>query len=90
MGELAKQGYNTQHATGSKAFTENVRRIVGSRASTQFKYFNSYGPAETNDIDVLICDEAHRLRETSANRYTPKAKRTDLPQVDELIRAAKV
>ena len=90
VGELAKQGYNTQHATGSKAFTENVRRIVGSRASTQFKYFNSYGPAETNDIDVLICDEAHRLRETSANRYTPKSKRTDLPQVDELIRAAKV
>jgi uncharacterized protein len=90
VGELSKQGYNTQHATGSKAFTENVRRVVGPRASTQFKYFNSYGPADSNDIDVLILDEAHRLRETSANRYTSKAKRTELAQVDELIRAAKV
>ncbi len=90
MGELAKQGYNAHHATGSKAFTENVRRIVGSRASAQFKYFNSYGPAASNDIDVLILDEAHRLRETSDSRYTPKAKRSDLAQVDELIRAAKV
>jgi DUF2075 family protein len=90
MGELAKHGYNAHHATGSKAFTENVRRIVGSRASAQFKYFNSYGPAASNDIDVLILDEAHRLRETSDSRYTPKAKRSDLAQVDELIRAAKV
>lgn len=90
MGELAKQGYNAHHATGSKAFTENVRRIVGSRASAQFKYFNSYGPAASNDIDVLILDEAHRLRETSDSRYTPKAKRSDLAQVDELIHAAKV
>lgn len=90
MGELAKQSYNAHHATGSKAFTENVRRIVGSRASAQFKYFNSYGPAASNDIDVLILDEAHRLRETSDSRYTPKAKRSDLAQVDELIRAAKV
>jgi len=90
MGELAKQGYNAHHATGSKAFTENVRRIVGSRASAQFKYFNSYGPAASNDIDVLILDEAHRLRQTSDSRYTPKAKRSDLAQVDELIRASKV
>jgi DUF2075 family protein/Mrp family chromosome partitioning ATPase len=90
VGELANQGYNAQHATGSKAFTENLRRVVGPRASSQFKYFNSYGPAASNDIDVLILDEAHRLRETSANRYTSKAKRTELAQVDELIRAAKV
>ena len=83
-------GYNAQHATGSKAFTENIRRVVGRRAGgSQFKYFNQYGNAAQNDVDVLILDEAHRLRETSASRFTPKAKRTDLPQVDELIKAAK-
>ena len=32
VGELAKRGYNAMHATGSKAFTENMRRVVGSRA----------------------------------------------------------
>jgi hypothetical protein len=51
------------HATGSKAFTENMRRVVGSRAGqSQFKYFNQFGNADANDVDVLILDEAHRLR----------------------------
>ena len=90
VGELAKRGYNAMHATGSKAFTENMRRVVGSRAGqSQFRYFNQFGNAEPNDVDVLILDEAHRLRDTSASRFTPKAKRTDIPQVDELIQAAK-
>jgi DUF2075 family protein len=67
-----------------------MRRVVGSRAGqSQFRYFNQFGNAEPNDVDVLILDEAHRLRETSVSRFTPKAKRTDIPQVDELIKAAK-
>jgi DUF2075 family protein len=64
--------------------------VVGNRAGqSQFRYFNQFGNAEPNDVDVLILDEAHRLRETSASRFTPKAKKTDIPQVDELIQAAK-
>jgi hypothetical protein len=89
VGRLAKDGYNAQHATGSKAFTENMRRLVGRRARAQFAYFNQFGAAAPNDIDVLILDEAHRLRETSAHRFQPKAQRTDLAQVDELVRSAK-
>ena len=89
VGRLAKDGYNAQHATGSKAFTENMRRIVGRRARAQFAYFNQFGAAAPNDIDVLILDEAHRLRETSAHRFQPREARTDLAQVDELVRAAK-
>jgi DUF2075 family protein len=89
VGRLAKDGYNAQHATGSKAFTENMRRIVGKRARAQFAYFNQFGNAAPNDIDVLMLDEAHRLRKTSAHRFQPKAQRTDLAQVDELVRSAK-
>jgi hypothetical protein len=89
MGDLSRGGYNTQYATGSKAFTETLRKSVGSRAGTQFKYFNSYLGAEQNVVDVLICDEAHRIRETSDNRFT-RAKRTGDPQIDELIGAGKV
>ena len=33
-----------------------------------FKYFNQFMAAEPNDLDVLILDEAHRIRETSVNR----------------------
>ena len=89
VGRLAKEGFNAQHATGSKAFTENMRRIVGARARAQFAYFNQFGQFPRNEIDVLILDEAHRLRKTSANRFQPKAQRTDLAQVDELVRSAK-
>jgi hypothetical protein len=90
VGELSEAGYVTHHATGSRAFTENVRRIVGRRAANLFKYFNSYLGADANTLDVLVCDEAHRIREVSHNRFTPKAERTDEPQVKELIDVAKV
>ncbi len=46
--------------------------------------------AQPNDIEVLICDEAHRIRETSANRYTSAVHRTGRSQIDELIAAARV
>lgn len=90
MADLLLRGFNAQYATGSRAFTETLRRIIGSRGAAQFKYFNSYSEAENNVIDVLIADEAHRLRETSSSRFTPKNKRLGIPQVEELINASKV
>jgi hypothetical protein len=90
MADLAARGYNAHYATGSRAFTETLRRVIGARGSAQFKYFNSYAVADPNAVDVLICDEAHRIRETSASRYTPKSERSGAPQVDELLTAGKV
>lgn len=93
LGELARQGRTAMHATGSSAFTKTLRKVAGKqnkRVQELFKYFNSYMAAEPNAIDVLICDEAHRIRRTSANRYTSAALRSDRPQVDELIDAARV
>jgi len=46
--------------------------------------------AERNGLDVLILDEAHRIRATSVDRYTKAALRTERPQLDELIAAARV
>jgi uncharacterized protein len=90
MADLLLQGYNAQYATGSRAFTETLKRIVKARASVQFKYFNSYTEAQDNEIDVLIADEAHRIRQTSFNRFTPKDKRSNKPQIEELLKASKV
>ena len=90
MAELLQDSYNAHYATGSKAFTETLRKIIGPRGEVQFKYFNSYMSADLNDVDVLICDEAHRIRETSNNRFTKKAQRTNIPQIEELIRVSKV
>ena len=93
LGELYRRGVTALHATGSQSFTKTMRKVAGARkpeVQRLFKYFNSFMEAEPNDLDVLICDEAHRLRLTSANRYTRAALRTDRPQVAELIDAARV
>ena len=46
--------------------------------------------AEPNDLDALILDEAHRIRETSVSRWTRAEHRTGRPQIDELLDAARV
>ncbi|MFB4273474.1 DNA/RNA helicase domain-containing protein [Nonomuraea sp. GTA35] len=93
LGELHRQGRSALHATGSQSFTQTMRRYPGrgsTRIKNLFKYFNSFTDAEQNGMDVLICDEAHRIRETSTNRFTPAAKRTGRSQLDELLSAARV
>jgi uncharacterized protein len=90
MADLLLQGYNAHYATGSRAFTQTLRKIIGARGAIQFKYFNSYTDAEQNAIDVLICDEAHRIRKTSNTRFAPKTEESDSPQVQEIISAGKV
>ncbi|WP_245854124.1 DUF2075 domain-containing protein [Micromonospora wenchangensis] len=94
LGELARQNRSVLHATGSRSFTQTLRRYAGrgsTRLQSLFKYFNSFMDAGTNDIEVLICDEAHRVRETSVNRYTTKARRERArPQLEELVSVARV
>jgi hypothetical protein len=90
LAELSAEGFTTKHATGSKAFTENLRRVVGPRAAAQFGYFNGFTDAEPQVLDAVVCDESHRIRGTSQSRFTKKEDRSDTPQVEELMQAAKV
>lgn len=93
LGELYRQGVPALHATGSQSFTKTMRKVAGTRkreVQELFKYFNSFMTAEKNTLDVLICDEAHRIRQTSANRFTSAAHRTGRAQLDELIDVARV
>ncbi|MFF2203933.1 DNA/RNA helicase domain-containing protein [Streptomyces sp. NPDC058145] len=93
LGELYRQGVPALHATGSQSFTKTMRKVAGTRkreVQDLFKYFNSFMTAEKNTLDVLICDEAHRIRETSANRFTSATHRTGKRQIDELIDVARV
>jgi len=90
MAELSRKRLNAQYATGSQAFTKTLHKILGTRAAAQFKYFSNYGTAAPSEIDVLICDEAHRIRATSTNRFTPKTRQTKKAQIQELVDAAKV
>ncbi len=92
MGELAREGRTVVHATGSQSFTQTLRKVAAKgspRVRKAFQYFNSFMASEPNELDVLILDEAHRIRETSVNRYTKASLRTGRPQIDELLAAAR-
>ena len=93
VGELARRGRTVIHATGSRSFTQTLRKVAAARAPkvrALFKYFNQFITADPNGLDVLIMDEAHRIRKTSVDRYTRAEFRTDRLQIDELIAAARV
>lgn len=93
LGELSRQGRSVLHATGSRSFTQTLRKVAGKRApdvQKMFQYFNSFMAAAPNDLDALILDEAHRIRETSVSRWTRAEHRTGRPQVEELLDAARV
>ncbi|WP_443033037.1 DNA/RNA helicase domain-containing protein [Streptomyces sp. A1-5] len=92
LGELARRRIPTAHATGSKSFTRTLqRKVTEGRSGTGklFTYFNSFEKARGNDLDVLILDEAHRLRETS-NGAPVGSRWAKRRQIDELIDAARV
>lgn len=90
VGRLAKQGRNAHFATGSRAFTEHMRKVVGSRAAAQFKRFVDYATVPPDTLDVVICDEAHRIWDKPKGQFLPKEARTGRPLVDHVIESAKV
>lgn len=92
LGRLSGEGIGVMHLTGSKAFTENMRRVVGTRAGAQFGYFNinRRGELPPNQFDALVMDEAHRIREVSKDRFTRPGDWSGLAQIDELISVARV
>ncbi|GAA2361038.1 DUF2075 domain-containing protein [Streptomyces carpaticus] len=98
-----QKGHEAVLASGSHAYTETLREITISTARRGevaqkkalarrlYRYFNSFADAPPDSVEVLICDEAHRMRRNSTHRYTRKEVRDDdRPQATELIRAAKV
>lgn len=89
VAELSGLGLRTVHATGSKAFTQNLRQRVGGRGSVLFNYFMNLAGV-TEPFDVVILDEAHRIREVSGNRFTPRAARSGKPQIDDILDAGRV
>ncbi|MFN8623001.1 MAG: DUF2075 domain-containing protein [Chloroflexota bacterium] len=88
VAELASQGLQTLHLTGSKAFTENLRKKVGMRAGAVFKYFRDTAAVE-DKLDVAVLDEAHRIRTVSTSRFTPAKHRTGKAQIDDILDATR-
>ncbi|MFG2045909.1 DNA/RNA helicase domain-containing protein [Micromonospora sp. NPDC048935] len=94
LADLAREERPVAHATGSKAFKKTVQEYARrqprdreQRTAPVFNYFLDFMKSPPDSLDVLICDEAHRIRSRSTRRggFTGK-----VPQVHELIAVAKV
>ncbi|MFD5739924.1 DNA/RNA helicase domain-containing protein [Streptomyces massasporeus] len=91
LGELYRNGLSALHATGSKSFTTTLQEVAGGddpRVRYLFRYFNDFTKAPENGVDVLICDEAHRIREPI--RRPARHIRGYRRQVETLLEAARV
>ena len=90
--------YNIFFASKSKPLIEAIKHKMergqksgNVNAKILFTNLNSFVPARTseNELDILIVDEAHRIGEKSNHRFTPKEYKTDMPQVEQLVKCAK-
>ena len=94
MAKLSKDGHglNVQYATKSKPLLEGVRHQVRPSTRVLFQNVTSYVPAsaDENSVDVLLVDEAHRIQKNANNQYTKPENRTNLPQIDTIIRSSKI
>jgi hypothetical protein len=89
LSEMLKQKYRAAHSTGGKAFTTALQAKFGG-ARHVFTWNMSLRNAPDMELDLLLVDEAHRIRKTSDNRFTKLSERNRRSQVDELLDAAKV
>ncbi len=91
--ELEAQGRTVNYASGSRAFNGALQEHVGygdREFRESFTYFSNFVKPPEPPLDVLICDEAHRLRDRSTNRFWKPEDWGTGPQVDELLAASRL
>ncbi|MEU5111805.1 DUF2075 domain-containing protein [Streptomyces longwoodensis] len=91
--ELEAGGHTVKYASGSRAFNGAIQEHVGygdREFRESFTYFSNFVTPPDPPLDVLICDEAHRLRERSTNRFWKPEQQGTKPQVDELLDASRL
>jgi hypothetical protein len=87
--DALRNNLSAVHSTGGKAFTIAMRSAFAG-AKDLFVWNMSLRDAPPKGIDLLLVDEAHRLRETSDRRFTPKAQRNRRTQFEELVNASRL
>lgn len=74
LGELARQGRTVVHATGSRSFTQTVRKVAAKgapRVQKSFQYFNSFMQSEPK-LPARPEDRRRRGRSRCAGRQPPR------------------
>ncbi|MEU9194307.1 DUF2075 domain-containing protein [Streptomyces hundungensis] len=84
---------SVKYASGSRAFNGALQEQVGysdKEFKKRFAYFSHFVTPPDPVLDVLICDEAHRLRERTIDIYQREEKSGKQPQVDDLLDASRL
>ena len=89
LGHALKDGCGVFLVSGSAAFTHGMRRLLGPELSSLVKFTDYFWQHPEDSVDVLVIDEAHRVRAKSVPRVTTD-RRPTISQLEELVRAAKV
>lgn len=91
LAEAAQKNLKVFYACKSKPFIEGLKKLVGRDGAMLFSNLYRFLPSrvEENELDLLLIDEAHRIEKSSNHQYTKKEDRTDMPQLEQLIRSAK-
>lgn len=91
LGELLRRKQlKVNLVTGSGSLTRTLREQLGPRVDRLFHFTNRYARATPGEYDVLIVDEAHRLRKRSTDFFRRPLSPEGIEQVDEILRAARV
>lgn len=91
LAEAAKMGKYVWYGCKSKPFIEGLKNLVGTDAELLFSNLYRFLPTKVkeNELDLLLIDEAHRIEKNSNHQYTKAIDRTDMPQIEQLIRSSK-
>ncbi len=89
LGQALRREQGTYLVSGSAAFTHGMRRLLGPDLASLVRFTDFFWNFDENSVDVLIVDEAHRIRARSVPKVVA-ARRPKIPQIEELVRAAKV
>ena len=92
LAEMALRKKNIFFSSKSKPLIEAIKHNIDKKeAKLLFASLNPFIPSRVkeNQLDILIIDEAHRIGKNSNNQFTKSADRTEMPQIEQLIRCAK-
>jgi hypothetical protein len=89
LGHAIRKKQVVHLVSGSAAFTHGMRQLLGKELAPLVRFTDFFWAHAENSIDVLIVDEAHRIRAKSEPKVIA-AKRPKISQLEELIRAARV
>jgi len=91
LAEAAQKGKKVFYGCKSKPFVEGLKKLVGKEGEILFSNLYRFLPSRVkeDELDLILIDEAHRVEKNSNFQYTKKDDKTDMPQIDQLIRCAK-